>query len=208
MVLGVQAAVGNYADSLEGLQLGFLNIGREVSGLQLGLVNVAWEKGGTQFGLINYARDGVLDVEVYQDELNFTHLLIRSGGKRLYSLIDSGAPAGGGKVFNASYGFGLGLLFKVAGWRFNTEVVGHYLQSKEPEVIDHEGYLRSQILAGHSLFLDRLGWFVGINHNVYFGPEEMFEEQMHPAFTARRTGNRHQSRWFGAQAGIRYSFQH
>jgi hypothetical protein len=58
---GLQLGVlGNYARSIDGAQIGVVNIARRVRGVQIGVFNHAQSLRGVQIGLANHAEDGIL----------------------------------------------------------------------------------------------------------------------------------------------------
>ncbi|ERP31066.1 hypothetical protein [Chitinivibrio alkaliphilus] len=53
-------SVVNYADSFEGFDWGFVNIGQRVTGIQFGVINYATQLDGIQIGLGNIARNSAV----------------------------------------------------------------------------------------------------------------------------------------------------
>ena len=119
---GLQATAGvNWARSVDGAQLGVLNLGKEFRGAQLGVFNVASGRvRGAQVGLINYAdeadasvallgmtRKGGVFVDVWTADTAALNLAFKFRAKYTYTLLGLGVhPAGSGRglMFGAAFG--------------------------------------------------------------------------------------------------------
>jgi hypothetical protein len=136
---GFQLSTVNYADAVDGFQLGVLNVGRtSASGFRLGVVNVAGETHGFSFGVINVARreegesfalinlvgNGIHNVSLFATDVLATNIGFKLGGRHLYTNIIAGYQPGdelapGTEHFSAGtkrFGTGAGI-----GWRFPIE---------------------------------------------------------------------------------------
>jgi hypothetical protein len=136
---GLQLSTVNYADAVDGFQLGVLNVGRtSASGFRLGVVNVAGETHGFSFGVINVARreegesfalinlvgNGIHNVSLFATDVLATNIGFKLGGRHLYTNIIAGYQPGdelapGTEHFSAGtkrFGTGAGI-----GWRFPIE---------------------------------------------------------------------------------------
>ena len=136
---GFQLSTVNYAEAVDGFQLGVLNVGRRsASGFRLGVVNVAGETHGFSFGVINVAKreegesfalinlvgNGIHNVSLFATDVLATNIGFKLGGRHLYTNIIAGYQPGdelapGTEHFSAGtkrFGTGAGI-----GWRFPIE---------------------------------------------------------------------------------------
>lgn len=83
-----------------------LNKARKVNGLQFGLVNIADTiENGVQVGLFNFVKNGYRALEITKDETYYCNFMYKTGGKKLYSILDAGI--GKDKV---GVGYGVGFI--------------------------------------------------------------------------------------------------
>jgi hypothetical protein len=136
---GLQVAPFNYAETMNGFQLGVVNVARDsTSGLRLGVVNAARDSHGFQFGVVNVARhddgesfalinligNGIHDVSLFATDVMVTNVGIKLGGRHLYTNLIAGYQPGdplatGSGTFTADtqrFATGAGI-----GWRFPVE---------------------------------------------------------------------------------------
>lgn len=57
---GFQEAVSNYANSMHGVQFGFVNTAHDCHGLQVGLLNMTEDMSGFQVGVLNFIKNSPL----------------------------------------------------------------------------------------------------------------------------------------------------
>jgi hypothetical protein len=133
---GLQLAPVNYADTMDGVQLGVVNAARgSANGLRFGVVNVAGQGHGFAFGVINVAKhedgesfalinvvgNGIHDVSVFATDVLATNVGFKLGGRHLFTNLMAGYQPGdqltaGTERFTAGtkrFGTGVGI-----GWRF------------------------------------------------------------------------------------------
>jgi len=136
---GLQLGTVNYADAVNGFQLGVLNMAHtSASGFRLGVVNVAGEAHGFSFGVVNVAKrddgesfalinvvgNGIHDVSLFATDVLATNIGFKLGGRHLYTNLIAGYQPGdqlasGTEQFSAGtkrFGTGAGV-----GWRFPVE---------------------------------------------------------------------------------------
>ena len=83
-----------------------INKARKLNGLQLGLVNIADTiENGVQVGLFNFVKNGYRALEFTKDETYYCNFMYKTGGKKLYSILDAGI--GKDKV---GVGYGVGFI--------------------------------------------------------------------------------------------------
>ena len=83
--------IANFAGEINGLQLsGILNVNNGGKGVMIGLVNISSSEDIVPIGLINITKGGILHPAIYVDDMLFTNLSFRSGGKHFYGIISAG----------------------------------------------------------------------------------------------------------------------
>ena len=108
-VNGVQLSgiMSHTTHDVSGVQVSsILNRARKLNGLQFGLVNIADTiESGVQVGLFNFVKNGYRALEFTKDETYYCNFMYKTGGKKLYSILDAGI--GKDKV---GLGYGVGFI--------------------------------------------------------------------------------------------------
>ena len=106
-IKGVQLSgiMSHTTHDVSGVQISsLLNKARNLNGLQLGIVNIADSiENGIQIGLFNIVKNGYRAFEFTKDETYYCDFMYKTGGKRLYSILNAGIMKN--KV-GVGYGFG------------------------------------------------------------------------------------------------------
>lgn len=160
-VTGVQVAGAvNRAESLDGAQIGLVNVGGKVRGLQIGLVNVAEEADGATIGLVNIVRrGGRREIEVSTSNVAVVSVGLRTGTKHVYSLLGIGLhPSGGQVTWMPTVGIGTSIPLGGRGF-FNVEVQTSAVNSGAE--FDIRTVLTQLRLAGGGRPTDHLEVFAG-----------------------------------------------
>jgi hypothetical protein len=93
-VRGVQLSgiMSHTTHDVSGVQISsLLNKARKLNGLQLGIVNIADSiENGIQIGLFNIVKNGYRAFEFTKDETYYCNFMYKTGGKRLYSILNAG----------------------------------------------------------------------------------------------------------------------
>ena len=91
MMRGWQWGAVNYADSLDGVQIGAFNIARKrPKGWQVGLINLSYDSIGHKIGLVNINPKTDIDIMLYGGSSTKTNLAVRYRNKSTYSIIGVG----------------------------------------------------------------------------------------------------------------------
>ena len=91
MMRGWQWGAVNYADSLNGVQIGAFNIARRhPEGWQVGLINLSYDTIGHKIGLVNINPSTVIDLMMYGGSSTKTNLAVRYRNKSTYNVIGVG----------------------------------------------------------------------------------------------------------------------
>ncbi len=109
-VNGLQVAgVLNFANrAVNGVQIsGVFNYTKKLRGVQIGLINIADSSDGYSIGLINVVVNGYHKLSYSVNELQDVHLGIKTGNRKLYSILNAGLRTGdSSKVYSFGYGIG------------------------------------------------------------------------------------------------------
>ena len=91
MMRGWQWGALNYADSLNGVQIGVFNVARNrPKGWQIGLVNVSYDSIGHKVGLVNIGPSTDIDVMLYGGSSTKSNIAIRYRNRSTYNIIGVG----------------------------------------------------------------------------------------------------------------------
>ena len=108
-VKGVQLSgiMSHTTHDVSGVQISsLLNKARKLNGLQIGIVNIADSiENGVQVGLFNIVKNGYRAFEFTKDETYYCNFMYKTGGKRLYSILDAGIMKD-----NVGVGYGMGYI--------------------------------------------------------------------------------------------------
>jgi len=163
----------NVAKQVTGVQIGVLNVANHLSGLQMGVVNLSNKINGETIGLLNYANNGLLNINLYQDEVGLSHFSIESGGQHLYTSYSVAV-----KAFDQHPVFVIGIGF---GGQFeNThayiDLQGHQYVGFEDIDTNYERNYLSRIRGAFGLkWTQNISCFVGASANyLYNGKHKPF----------------------------------
>jgi hypothetical protein len=106
---GVQIGAVNTAGSVQGMQIGLVNIGRgRVRGVQVGLINYA-DEADASIALLPITRKGGVWVDLWTSDVALVHAAVRFRAKRTYSFLTGAVhPLGDLHTRSWSAGFGFG----------------------------------------------------------------------------------------------------
>lgn len=178
---GAQANVGvNYAKSMDGFQLG--------------LVNISDTSTGFSFGLINLSKNYIGEYSFYASEITPYNIAVRTGNPQLYNIISFGADwTTGKKIYHLGYGLG-------HKWRLSSGF------SVNPEIITSSVYLGSiKKMSSQYQVQMMLKYDVMKHWLLYGGPSYSFwKVGTVPPSTGYRISptNDGRNRWLGWQFGI------
>ena len=130
-VKGTQiAGVANFANKeIEGVQIaGVINYAKKIKGVQIGLINIADSSDGIAIGLFNFVVNGYHKLSFSTDELINTNAALKTGNKKLYSILQAGLSWGNNDKKIYSFGYGLGSERSIGKtFSINPELTSQYL---------------------------------------------------------------------------------
>ena len=128
MMRGWQWGAVNYADSLDGVQIGAFNIARKrPEGWQVGLINLSYDTIGHKIGLVNINPTTAIDLMMYGGSSTKTNLAVRYRNRSTYNVIGVGTHFMGlDSKFSGSIFYRLGQYWQVSPrWSLSGDI-GYY----------------------------------------------------------------------------------
>jgi hypothetical protein len=198
----VNLAFGN----VEAAQIsGFANIAGSLKGAQIGVFNWAEELDGFQIGLVSYVKSVGLRQEIWYDDLRFAHIGLRSGGRQVYNLISVGVRTNELTRYALGWAIGKYLSFELFNLEIdlshysivNTELVKYWER--------RESGITSLRILGLFAITDSLSLFAGVTLNLFMSRRDDGEELIPWAISSSRSNNGVWTKlWPGFLAGIRF----
>ena len=166
---GLQLGTINYADSLNGTQLGLFNVARShPKGWQVGIVNVTRDTIGRKIGLVNVNPNTVIDYLFFGGTSSKLNAAVRMRNRSTYSILGVGTHYMGlDAKFSGALYYRLGQYFQLSPrWTlsgdvgiFHIETFQHH-NAEKPERLYS---LQARINADYQIS-DRLGAFVSVGY--------------------------------------------
>lgn len=208
-VTGVQiGGVANFANrGIRGTQIaGVVNYAKKLNGVQIGLINIADSSDGYSIGLLNFVVNGYHKLSISTDEFINLNASLKTGTKKLYSILHAGMNWGNSDEKVYAFGYGLG-----------TEINLNRTFSINPEIASHYLYLGSwdylNLLNKFRLNVDiRLGKYVSIFggpvFNVYYSQQSSkipgYKPPTPPSGYHSFSFSNEVKGWIGWNAGINF----
>ena len=128
MMYGWQLGAANYADSLDGVQIGAFNVARKrPNGWQIGLVNVSYDSIGHKIGLVNINPATDIDIMAYGGSSTKANLAVRYRNRSTYNIFGVGTHFMGlDSKFSGALFYRLGQYWQVSPrWTLSGDI-GYY----------------------------------------------------------------------------------
>lgn len=130
-ITGTQiAGVVNFANKgITGNQVsGVINYAKKLNGVQIGLINIADSSEGYSIGLLNFVMNGYHKLSFSTNEFVNTNVSLKTGTKKLYSMLQAGLNWGYSDKKLYSFGYGLGCEAAIGKtFSINPELSAQYL---------------------------------------------------------------------------------
>lgn len=125
---GIQAATYNYADTLNGSQIGIVNVCvSHPRGVQVGIINYSRDTVGRKVGLVNINPRTRIDLLAYGGSSTKTNIALRFRNRSTYSMIGFGTHYMGlDEKFSGAIFYRIGQYFRVAKALTVSGDVGYY----------------------------------------------------------------------------------
>jgi hypothetical protein len=200
MMRGAQIGAFNYADSLNGAQVGLFNVARKrPKGWQIGLVNLSYDSIGHKIGLINVNPMTDIDLMVYGGSSTKVNVATRYRNKSTYSIFGVGTHFMGlDSKFSGALFYRLGQYWKLTPKLSISGDIGYYhvetFRKNSNDAPERLYSLQARINADYQL-TKRLGVFASVGWGVtrYYNRNETYRNRplVELGMTLRQPRNRH-----------------
>ena len=160
------SGIANFAKEINGLQLsGILNVNNGGKGVMIGLVNISSSEDVVPIGLVNLTEGGILHPAIYVDDMLFTNISLRSGGKNYYGLISAGIRTDNEGVvyFITRRGFGFEIPIEKVFINIDFASGGFYKSGNS----NNTQNFQTRLTLGYK-FLRHLGIFAGVSYDYFY----------------------------------------
>ena len=215
MQRGLQLAAINFADSLNGAQIGVFNIARRhPKGWQVGIVNLSYDSIGHKIGFVNVNPMTDIDVMLYGGSSTKANLAVRYRNKNTYSILGVGTHFMGlDSKFSGALFYRLGLYKQLSPkWSLSGDLGYYHVEtfSRENSVKPERLYsLQARINVDYRIN-EKYGAFVsaGWGWTRYYDRNETYRNRplVELGLTYRQPRNQHDS-WKRAWDDKRKSFE-
>lgn len=202
MQRGLQLGAINFADSLNGAQIGVFNIARKrPKGWQVGLVNLSYDSIGHKIGLVNVNPMTDIDIMLYGGSSTKANLAVRYRNKNSYSIFGVGTHFMGlDSKFSGALFYRLGLYKQLSPkWSVSGDVGYYHVEtfsknnSEKPERLYS---LQARLNADYQ-FSKKFGAFASVGWGLtrYYDRNETYRNRplVELGFTYRQPRNQHDS---------------
>ena len=202
MQRGVQIGAFNYADSLNGAQVGIYNIARKrPKGWQVGLINLSYDSIGHKVGLVNINPATTIDYMLYGGSSTKVNLAARYRNKSTYSIIGVGTHFMGlDSKFSGAVFYRLGQYVQLSPkWSLSGDIGYYHVEtfsknnSEKPERLYS---LQARINADYQ-FSKKYGAFASVGWGLtrYYDRNETYRNRplVEIGLTYRQPRNQHDS---------------
>ena len=200
MMRGAQIGAFNYADSLNGAQVGLFNVARKrPKGWQIGLVNLSYDSIGHKIGLINVNPMTDIDLMVYGGSSTKVNVATRYRNKSTYNIFGVGTHFMGlDSKFSGALFYRLGQYWKLTPKLSISGDIGYYhvetFRKNSNDAPERLYSLQARINADYQL-TKRLGVFASVGWGItrYYNRNETYRNRplVELGMTLRQPRNRH-----------------
>ena len=197
---GVQLGAVNYADSLNGVQIGVFNVARRrPKGWQVGIVNMSYDSIGHKIGLVNINPMTDIDVMVYGGSSTKTNIAVRYRNRSTYNIFGVGTHFMGlDSKFSGALFYRLGQYVQLSPkWSLSGDIGYYHVEtfsrnnSEKPERLYS---LQARINADYQ-FSKRFGAFASVGWGLtrYYDRNETYRNRplVELGLTYRQPRNQH-----------------
>ena len=204
MMRGWQWGAVNYADSLDGVQIGLLNVSRQrPKGVQIGLVNLSYDSIGHKIGLVNINPSTDIDLMVYGGSSTKTNLAIRYRNRSTYNIVGVGTHFMGlDSKFSGAVFYRLGQYFQMSPrWTLSGDIGYYHVEtfSRENSAKPERLYSLQARLNADYKFSKKFGAFASVGWGLtrYYDRNETYRNRplVELGLTYRQSRNHHDDTW-------------
>ena len=200
MMRGWQWGMVNYADTLDGAQIGVFNVARKrPKGWQIGLINVAYDTIGHKIGLVNVSPSTNIDLMLYGGSSTKGNIAMRYRNRSTYNIIGVGTHFMGlDSKFSGALFYRLGQYWHTSPkWSLSGDVGFYHVETFERNSNDAPERLYSlqaRINADYQIN-ERLGAFASVGWGItrYYDRNETYRNRplLEVGLTIRQPRNQH-----------------
>ena len=184
MMRGVQVGTFNYADTLNGAQVGLFNVARKhPKGWQIGLINLSYDSIGHKVGLINVNPTTDIDLMLYGGSSTKVNVATRYRNKSTYSIFGVGTHFMGlDSKFSGALFYRLGQYWQLTPKLSISGDIGYYhvetFRKNSNDAPERLYSLQARINADYQL-TKRLGVFASVGWGVtrYYNRNETYRNR-------------------------------
>ena len=204
MMRGWQWGAVNYADSLDGVQIGLLNVSRQrPKGVQIGLVNLSYDSIGHKIGLVNINPSTDIDLMVYAGSSTKTNLAVRYRNRSTYNIVGVGTHFMGlDSKFSGAVFYRLGQYFQMSPrWTLSGDVGYYHVEtfSRENSAKPERLYSLQARFNADYRFSNKFGAFASVGWGLtrYYDRNETYRNRplVELGLTYRQSRNHHGDTW-------------
>ena len=206
MMRGWQWGAVNYADSLDGVQIGAFNVARKrPRGWQIGLINLSYDSIGHKIGLVNINPKTNIDLMLYGGSSTKANLAVRFRNRSTYNVIGVGTHFMGlDSKFSGAIFYRLGQYVQLSPkWSLSADLGYYHVETFERNSNDKPERLYSlqaRINADYQIS-KKIGAFASVGWGVtrYYDHNETYRNRplVELGITYRQPRNQHDS-WMHA----------
>ena len=202
MQRGLQLGTINYADSLNGTQIGVFNIARKrPRGWQVGLVNLSYDSIGHKIGLVNINPMTDIDIMLYGGSSTKVNLAVRYRNKSTYNMLGVGTHFMGlDSKFSGAIFYRLGQYFQLSPkWSLSGDIGYYHVEtfSKNNNEKPERLYSLQAHLNADYQFSKKYGAFASVGWGLtrYYDRNETYRNRplLELGLTYRQPRNQHDS---------------
>ena len=202
MQRGLQLGTINYADSLNGTQIGVFNIARKrTRGWQVGLVNLSYDSIGHKIGLVNINPMTDIDIMLYGGSSTKVNLAVRYRNKSTYNMLGVGTHFMGlDSKFSGAIFYRLGQYFQLSPkWSLSGDIGYYHVEtfSKNNNEKPERLYSLQAHLNADYQFSKKYGAFASVGWGLtrYYDRNETYRNRplLELGLTYRQPRNQHDS---------------
>jgi len=208
-VSGTQiAGVANFANKgIRGAQIaGVINYAKKLNGFQFGLINIADSSDGYSIGLLNFVVNGYHKLSISTDEYINLNASLKTGTKKLYSILHAGMNWGDSDEKIYAFGYGLGTELRLnKTFSVNPEVASQYVYLGSWDYLNLLSKFRLNLSVNLGKYVSLFG---GPVFNVYYSQQPVsipgYKTPTPPSGYSSFKFSNQVTGWIGWNAGINF----
>lgn len=196
---------------VQGVQIsGLLNYARSIEGTQIGFLNISDSCSGIPFGILSYVHRGYHQFEISTDEFYPLNISLRTGVRALYNIVSVGMKLDSLEEIQWYFGYGLGSAVNLGKkWQLNVDVTMN--QPIHGNTLNYFSPLSKLNLSVEKRFSKYFSIAAGpsLNYFVYKSTDDYLQslsEDVPSTFisSTERPNNYAEKIWLGGKVALRF----